>query len=218
MMRRYFPFFPTLLVGGAVITMLLLGIWQLERRGEKAALLETYRTNMAKPSLDVFPTARPVPDSAMFRTATVACKPFGEPQIRGGKDAVLGATIFRIIVSCRLPDKAVGPDNPVFYVDIGGSEDPAPKPMIVFGMTYTGTVTTMPPEGSFILRAFRKEPPPAAFLIASKTTSPGLVPSAPPNIEDVPNDHLAYAIQWFLFAGFALIIYVAALRKRLKPA
>jgi surfeit locus 1 family protein len=40
----------------------------------------------------------------------------------------------------------------------------------------------------------------------------------------VPNNHLAYAVQWFLFAAVASVIYVLALRwrgrngKRSRPA
>jgi len=32
----------------------------------------------------------------------------------------------------------------------------------------------------------------------------------------VPNNHLAYAVQWFLFALVAGVIYVIALRRRLR--
>ena len=37
-----------------------------------------------------------------------------------------------------------------------------------------------------------------------------------PDLASVPNNHFAYAIQWFLFAGIALLIYGLALRKRLR--
>ena len=40
--------------------------------------------------------------------------------------------------------------------------------------------------------------------------------SAPPSPDTIPNNHLSYAIQWFLFAGIALIIYTLALRQRWK--
>ncbi len=216
MMRRYFPIIPTLLVGAAVITMLMLGIWQLDRRGEKASLLATYRANLNAPPLARFPTERPVPTSAMFRKARVSCKPAGTALQRGGKDSSGRFTIFRTIMPCRLPDVPASPDNPIFYVDMGGTEEPG-KTVIITNEDYSGIVTTMPPESGFLVRQFRPEPPPAALLIADQAVG-NLVPSAAPNIADVPNDHLAYAIQWFLFAGFALIIYILALRKRVKSA
>jgi surfeit locus 1 family protein len=42
----------------------------------------------------------------------------------------------------------------------------------------------------------------------------GLEPLAPPDPADLPNNHLAYAGQWFFFALTALVIYVLALRRR----
>lgn len=43
----------------------------------------------------------------------------------------------------------------------------------------------------------------------------GLEANAIPDPSSIPNNHWSYAIQWFLFAGVALVIYVLALRKRL---
>ena len=43
----------------------------------------------------------------------------------------------------------------------------------------------------------------------------GLAANARPDPSDIPNNHLSYAVQWFLFAATALVIYVLAVRKRL---
>ena len=42
----------------------------------------------------------------------------------------------------------------------------------------------------------------------------GLKPSALPSLQDIPNNHLAYAVQWFVFAGVAAAIYGLALWQR----
>ena len=42
----------------------------------------------------------------------------------------------------------------------------------------------------------------------------GLEQLAAPDPNDLPNNHLMYAGQWFFFALTALVIYVLALRKR----
>ena len=52
-------------------------------------------------------------------------------------------------------------------------------------------------------------------LVAASAPN-GLEPSALPSIESIPNNHRLYAVQWFLFAAIALLIYVLALRKRLN--
>lgn len=44
----------------------------------------------------------------------------------------------------------------------------------------------------------------------------GLEPLARPDPANLPNNHLAYAGQWFFFALTALVIYVLALRARLR--
>lgn len=54
----------------------------------------------------------------------------------------------------------------------------------------------------------------AIRLIADPPVA-GLAASALPDPKSIPNNHWSYAIQWFLFAGVALVIYAIALRKRL---
>ena len=46
--------------------------------------------------------------------------------------------------------------------------------------------------------------------------SAGLDANARPDPATIPNNHLSYAIQWFLFALTALVIYGIALRKRMQ--
>ena len=44
----------------------------------------------------------------------------------------------------------------------------------------------------------------------------GLQASARPDPAATANNHLSYAVQWFLFAASALVIYALAVRKRLR--
>ena len=53
------------------------------------------------------------------------------------------------------------------------------------------------------------------MLVADQPAT-GLRASAKPSPDTVPNNHVSYAVQWFLFAAAALVIYVLALRKKLK--
>jgi cytochrome oxidase assembly protein ShyY1 len=55
------------------------------------------------------------------------------------------------------------------------------------------------------------------LILTAATPAPPLAASAPASIEDVPNNHRAYAAQWFFFAGLAVLIYVLALRRRGAP-
>ena len=60
--------------------------------------------------------------------------------------------------------------------------------------------------------------PDTQHVIRLVTSEPvaGLQKSQPPSIEDIPNNHMAYAVQWFLFAGIAFVIFLIALRAQLK--
>ncbi|WP_430635488.1 SURF1 family cytochrome oxidase biogenesis protein [Sphingomonas hankookensis] len=51
-------------------------------------------------------------------------------------------------------------------------------------------------------------------MIVSDRAAPGLTPSRRPDPASLPDNHLAYAIQWFAFALAAVIIYLLALRRR----
>ena len=52
------------------------------------------------------------------------------------------------------------------------------------------------------------------LLLVSDRPAPGLQASALPSFDDIPNNHRAYAIQWFFFAAVAALIYFLALRRR----
>ncbi len=52
------------------------------------------------------------------------------------------------------------------------------------------------------------------ILLVADAPAPGLAASARPSPADIPNNHRGYAVQWFLFAFVALVIYGVALRRR----
>ena len=54
--------------------------------------------------------------------------------------------------------------------------------------------------------------------LVADTPAPGLEPSAAPSMDDIPNNHRMYAIQWFAFAVSALAIYLLARRRQHRGA
>ena len=54
----------------------------------------------------------------------------------------------------------------------------------------------------------------AGWRVVADPPLAGLQANARPDPRDVPNNHLAYAVQWFFFALTAVVIYVLALRRR----
>jgi surfeit locus 1 family protein len=199
------PIFATLLVGIACATMVGLGIWQWQRMDEKEALITRYTANKTMSAEIMLPTA-PVPDNALFRRSRGLCLEPVEWIVSAGRDAK-GRSGYRYIAACR-----TGAEGPGLLADMGIAPRPDLKPAWTGGEV-VGIVTLEPERSSIVSRVFAK-PVPLRPMLVSTTPAPGLDISAPPSTDDVPNNHFAYAIQWFLFAGVAALIYGIAVRRR----
>lgn len=194
------PIIPTILVALAVAAMIGLGFWQLQRRTEKLAQLSALGANPAKPPL-AFPNP-PIGDDLLFRRASAMClKPVGF-SVEGA-----GSAGFRVIAQCK-----TGAEGPGFAVQIGTTRDPQFKPQWQGGMV-SGTIGHAPSHTPLIAGLFGKHAPRTLLLVAA-APAPGLAANEMPSIDSIPNNHLAYAVQWFLFAAVASVIYVLALRRR----
>lgn len=205
-MRRV-PLLPTLAVALAVAAMIALGFWQLDRAAQKRAMLGRIEAAQAAPEM-AFPTGYVADHSALlFRKAAALClNPVAQPLTGGvGPGDKAG---WRHIVRC-----GSGAEGPGILVDIGWSSDFRQVPGWKGGPV-SGVIAEMPQGSSVIARTIDKTPAPELVLIAA-TPAPGLAPTTPPSRDNIPDNHIAYAIQWFFFAGVALVIYwLAVLRRR----
>ena len=185
------PIVPTILVALAVATMIGLGIWQLDRKAQKEALLATYSAAAGKPPIGwpVIPPKEPLP---LFRAATGNCLSVTGFRTAPGQNRD-GEPGFLVIADCR-----TGAEGPGMAVELGWSKDPNA------GRAYRGGLVSgmVAPDSKSRMRLVAASP------------GPGLQASSPPSPDSIPNNHLSYAIQWFLFAGIAVIIYLLALRGR----
>lgn len=200
------PLFPTILVGLAVAAMIGLGIWQFDRRGEKAVQLARLSANRDQPAM-TFPNP-PVGDEHLFRRAGLMCLEVAGWTEQAGRDAS-GKSGWRHLAECR-----TGAEGMSVKVDLGVSSAPGVTPAWKGGPV-TGIITHAPDSTPLLASLFTKRPPRNLMLVAD-APAPGLSASAPPDPSSVPNNHLAYAVQWFLFAGIAVVIYLLALRRREK--
>lgn len=201
------PIVPTLLVGLAIVAMVALGIWQLQRRTEKEALLARYVQNVTLPPV-AFPTL-PVDDTALFRRASALCLQPVSFQVAGGRNA-RGGTGWRQIAQCR-----IGAKGPGFAVQLGFGSDPHAKPSWKGGAV-RGYITQAPDNEPLIARWFGGGHAKTLMLVADPPVA-GLDANPGPDLSAVPNNHLAYAVQWFAFAAIAAIIYALALRRMVAP-
>ena len=199
------PVVATIVVGIAVLAMIALGVWQLQRRSEKEALIVRYAANLNLPPM-TYPELAPVPPAAMFRKSQVHCLRVANWRIEGGRTPG-GRAGYRHIADC-----VTGAEGPGALIDMGVSADPAQKLGWPGGIV-DGLITTEPNHESLIGRLFGRALPLRPMLVAD-VPAPGLAASTPPDPAAIPNNHLAYAVQWFIFAGLALLIYILALRRR----
>lgn len=205
---RPWPLIPTILVLIAVAVMIGLGVWQLQRKAEKEALVALHQRNMAMSSLVAYPELPPVADAFLYRKSSVVCLEPVRWDPRSGTDRK-GKAGFRMIAECR-----TGAEGPGVLVDVGIGDDFTPPKWT--GGIVQGTIVPGPDQPTVMARATGNAVPARAMLIAD-TPATGLRASAVPSADDTPNNHLAYAGQWFLFAAAALIIYILAVRRRLRP-
>ena len=192
-MTRRLPIFVTILVLVAVAIMVALGVWQLQRAEWKNDLLSTYAAASDMPAI-AYPAVPDADDAPYFRKSSVNCLEVVGWRSTSGRSAS-GQSGWAHIAQCR----TAGAEGPGAQVVAGWSErpdDPEWNGGIVDGI--------IAPDSQYIIR-----------LVASEPVA-GLQKSQPPALEDVPNNHLSYAVQWFLFAGIALIIFLIALRGRNK--
>ena len=202
-MIRRIPILATLVVFAAVAIMLRLGLWQLERRAEKEMLIAQFEAAMqdrgAVFDLDQDKLQPPAYVPPFYGQAKVTCVSGTGDAMRAGRNAA-GEPGWAHVVSCgyRPQAGALARRN----VIVGWSREP--RPVKWTGGGVTGTIVPESTKDTDL------------WHIVADPPLAGLAANAKPDPRDIPNNHLSYAVQWFLFAAVALVIYGLALRKRLK--
>ena len=199
-MSRRLPVVPTIVVGLAIATMIALGLWQLLiRLPEKEAQLTQLAGNPGKPPV-AFPVAPD--DRLLFRRSTTMCL-----EVAGITRAGAGGAGYRLIADCR-----TGAEGPGVRVQLGTTRDPNAR-VDWRGGAVSGWISHAPDATPLVARLFTRAP--QAMLLVADKPAPGLRANSRPDVGIVPNNHLAYAVQWFFFAGVAAVVYGLAVRRRL---
>lgn len=203
---RRWPLVPTLFVMLAVSAMIGLGVWQLERRAQKEAIIALVRSNMAKPAT-AFPKFGPVPPEVLFRPSSIQCLSVEGWTSEAGR-AADGSAGFRYVAYCR-----TGAEGPGALVELGVSARPDQKPDWIGGAVQ-GWIAEEPDHRSLLAHLTGPALVLRPMLVAYASPDARFKAPSAPRIEHIPNNHLAYAVQWFAFALIALIIYIVALGRR----
>lgn len=193
-MRRI-PLIPTLVVLAAVAVMVRLGFWQLDRMGQKDAQIASYAAASRRPAVLADPPFAGLDEALLYRRVAFTCPAVTAWRTTAGRNA--GGTDGIVHVArCTWPDRPGQPSRAV-EVEAGWSNNPAAPNWA--GGAVAGTYV---PGGLL------------GYKVVANPPLGGLTANARPDPNDLPNNHWSYAIQWFLFALTALVIYALALRKR----
>jgi surfeit locus 1 family protein len=187
--RRRIPIVATIVVLAAVAVMVRLGFWQLDRLEQKEALLARYSQAQTLSSEATWPRTDAEAQLVLYRHARITCDRVVSLRAIAGRSASDEAG-WAHMATCELLGGGKA------EVALGWSRDPADR-------TWNGGEVggIIGPAGT------------GAKLVASPPQA-GLEQLAAPDPNDIPNNHLAYAGQWFFFALTALLIYGLALRAR----
>ncbi len=200
---------PTIMVLAAAATMAALGVWQIGRARERDAMHEAMFERARLP-VAAYPYRNPTDESLRYRRLEATCDKVLGWSVRGGESAN-GDAGWRQIAECLSTS-----NNARFPVDAGVALQPGFKPSWQGGKV-TGIAIRAPDErtGSDKLFGGKIERP---LMIVAEDPAPGLLASKQPDPNDENNRSWFYAVQWFLFAATALVIYGLSLRKKWRAS
>lgn len=184
---KQIPVIATVIVASAVAIMIALGFWQLGRADEKEALLERYASVAPDAPAIAYPADDAI-EASLYRRVEVQCQRVSGMRSTAGTNPV-GVKGWAQIARCELGSGQ--------SADVALGWSRAPDQVGWQGGMVAGVLA---PRGKIVA-----DPPLA-----------DLGPLAKPDPADLPNNHLSYAVQWFLFALVALVIYGLALRVRAR--
>ena len=197
-------------LGATILTLLMipaliaLGVWQLERRAWKHALIARLEAAKSLPPVTPHDYYRAMIGLAdlQYRHAEVDCRPgkVAPYDVKGGTSADDQGG-FLVLVDCNDPARHARPD---LVVVAGWTLRPATVTSLDLDTRFAGTLIEHP---------YGTAPGRPQFMLIPATAAPGLLPSRIPVPDDLPDNHLSYALQWFAFAATLAVIYALYVRQ-----
>lgn len=202
---RKLPVLPTLLVLAAAGYMIHLGLWQVDRLAQKEAKIARFSAAQGDKSfVSIGEVWRyKTSDARDFHRTEFWCQQVTQISAQSGRNSAGQAGWAHIARCLTTPVDTQGfrptqaPQGVLADVVLGWSQKP--DPVAWAGGRVRGLIV---PGGEF------------AHHVVADPALAGLADNARPDPRDLPNNHLSYAVQWFLFALTALMIYGVAVRKR----
>ena len=228
MIRLRPAFWPTLVSLPILVLSLTLGVWQMERREWKLDILQRISTNQAAPPMTL--------DELL--SGTPLRHEYGRVKVAGtfehGKEFFLAARSLKNKVGIQVIVPLKTDDGRIVLFDRGWVPDRNAATQAATQSTgrveLTGIVRRSQIRARFapenapeknvwfqadvpLMRKMAGAPPDPKldtfFLDADATPNPGGLPVGGQTRLEIPNDHLQYAITWFLLALALVGVYLA---------
>lgn len=196
-MARRLPIIPTVLVLLAVAVMVRLGFWQIDRMHQKDAQIASYSAAIRESAAIDSPAFTGLDEGLLYRRVSFTCPKVASWRTTAGRSGDNRDGIIHV-ARCEWNDGSAAKPHAV-EVEAGWSNNPASPSWA------GGPVTGIYVPGGLL-----------GYKVVADQPLAGLAANARPDPNDLPNNHWSYAIQWFLFALTALVIYGLALRKRAR--
>jgi cytochrome oxidase assembly protein ShyY1 len=199
------PIIPTIITAAGILILCGLGRWQLDRREWKRDLIARLEAAGTLPPVTPaeFRQAMAGDISVQYRRAEISCHA-GEKRpydLRPGSSAK-GDSGFFVVVSCR-PN-----DRPPDIVAVAGWTRRADAKGMTLDLDHELA-------GVVIEKPYGDAPDRPRFMLIPDSAIPPLERPRQPRGQDLPDNHLAYAGQWFGLAVALAFIYGLWLRRRM---
>jgi surfeit locus 1 family protein len=207
--------------------LVALGVWQLERLQWKLALIAEMNAHLHATPLSLDEILELSPNDAQYRRVALSGRFDNDDEAYVFTTADNGAPAYHVVTPLLLDD------GRVMLIDRGAippelKEKALRKAGLLHGeQQVVGVWRTPDPPGPFtprpdaahrvwysrdvagIARADALKPAARALVEADATPVPGGWPRGGQTVVSLPNDHLQYAITWFLLAAALVVVYVA---------
>lgn len=224
--RRFRPtFWPTLFTVPALMVLIGLGAWQIERLNWKNALVDTFDARMALP-----PVAAPLSIESMdawrYRRVELVGVYQHQKEILMTGRPFEGTAGFHVLTPFLLRDNRIIIVNRGWVPEKLRASKDRPETLIEGLVTVQGIIREDKRRGSFVpdneprnevwlyvdtdqMASHRDIVPVAPYYVdAIRAEGPYQLPIGASTEIKVRNEHLQYAVTWFLLAGTLLVIYV----------
>jgi len=224
----------TILAATAVAVMVELGFWQLRRlhsvRGENARI----RASMAQPAV---PLASVDPARAAYRRVVVTGRYDRVSELELANRSFEGTPGSHLLTPLRPANgTAVIVDRGWVPLDATSAQQETARPPLFTDVTVSGVLfpserktvfaPTIAPTGRLttiprldvprIAKQIDYPVLPVYLRLETQVPAQGALP-VPPGLPDLSEGpHFSYAVQWFIFASIATLVYLAVLRRELR--